>query len=449
MEEKFESFRELLHRRCGQALPVFSYARGEERRSLSWSEFSAQLQEKEREYRSSRAASVLIAAETNEDTILSLFAHVLAGQDVILADPGLSEERFVQAALAVRAEAAEADEELTERLRPVLARESGRRRETEGRLIFFTSGTSERSKAVVLTSRALCLSAWNGQSMLPCREGDVILSMLPLAHVFGFVCSLLWGMAYGACIALGRGRRHLMDDCRYFRPTILPAVPALLEALLRQNALNPELRTVLIGAAPCTEAVIRAVREKGISVRFGYGLTETASGLAISTDDDNPFAMALCPDTEVTIEEDGEIAVRTPCLMEAYLGQGNPAVDGKFFTGDRGYLDEKGALHVTGRKKEMLVLPSGVKIFCPDVERELERLMPGAEAAVVLRGGKPVLLAAGCETLQAAETAMAAYNQTVSRAEQLIRAERYPGPLPRTATGKLKRWMLEETKYEA
>ena len=165
MEEKFESFRELLHRRCGQALPVFSYARGEERRSLSWSEFSAQLQEKEREYRSSRAASVLIAAETNEDTILSLFAHVLAGQDVILADPGLSEERFVQAALAVRAEAAEADEELTERLRPVLARESGRRRETEGRLIFFTSGTSERSKAVVLTSRALCLSAWNGQSM--------------------------------------------------------------------------------------------------------------------------------------------------------------------------------------------------------------------------------------------------------------------------------------------
>jgi len=442
MEERFAGFRELLQRRSGSALPALAYDRGGEKQLLSYAGFAGQAFAREAQYRKDGAGLVLLAAETSPETVVSLFAHILAGQDVLLCDPSLPDELFLQAARMTRAEAAEADPELLELLAPALARPSGRRRGGEGRLIFFTSGTSARSKAAVLTSDAFCRSAWNGQSMLPCREGDVLLSILPLAHVFGFVCSLLWGLGYGACVALGRGRRHFLDDCRYFEPTILPAVPALLEALLRMDALNPGLRTVLIGAAPCTEQTIRAVRAKGISVRFGYGLTETASGLAISTEDDDPFAMALCPDTEAMIEE-GEIAVRTPCLMESYFGGENPAVNGKFYTGDLGYLDDRGRLHVTGRKKEMLVLPSGVKIFCPEAERALERLLPGAEAAVVLRGGRPVLLAAGCPA-ELAEKAVAAYNRTVPRAEQLAGAALHPGPLPRTATGKLKRWMLEE-----
>ena len=102
--------------------------------------------------------------------------------------------------------------------------------------------------------------------MLPCGEGDVILSLLPLSHVFGFVCSMLWGLAYGAAIALGRGVRHMFDDCKYFNPTILPAVPSLMEILYRKQVLNKGLRVVLIGAAPLSQEVTGALREAGLKV---------------------------------------------------------------------------------------------------------------------------------------------------------------------------------------
>lgn len=62
----------------------------------------------------------------------------------------------------------------------------------------FTSGTTNSSKAVVLTSSSLCASAWNGQAKCPCNETDNLLCMLPLTHVFGFVCAMLWPMSQGA-----------------------------------------------------------------------------------------------------------------------------------------------------------------------------------------------------------------------------------------------------------
>ena len=69
---------------------------------------------------------------------------------------------------------------------------------------------------------------------------DVLMCMLPLDHVFGFVCGLLWGLSCGACVALGRGQRHYFDDLKFFKPTALSAVPMLLGFLWQKQLLNRE-----------------------------------------------------------------------------------------------------------------------------------------------------------------------------------------------------------------
>ena len=85
--------------------------------------------------------------------------------------------------------------------------------EGEGQILFFTSGTVEAAKAVVLTDQSLCASAWNGGQMLPLSSEDRLLCVLPLNHVFGFVCGLLWGLSSGASVALGRGMRYWLGLC--------------------------------------------------------------------------------------------------------------------------------------------------------------------------------------------------------------------------------------------
>ena len=117
--------------------------------------------------------------------------------------------------------------------------------------------------------------------MLPLSPDDTLMCMLPLGHVFGFVCGLLWGLSSGASVALGRGSRHYMDDLLFFRPTTLSAVPLLWGFLLKYKVINPELKLVLIGAGDCSRQLLEAAHALGIRVAFGYGLTETSSGVAI------------------------------------------------------------------------------------------------------------------------------------------------------------------------
>lgn len=319
--------------------------------------------------------------------------------------------------------------------------------EYPGYLIVFTSGTSASNKAVVLSQKALAYSAWNGQAMLKCGPGDMIVSMLPLNHVFGLVCTLLWPLSFGACIGIGRGMRYYTADPKTYRTTILVTVPTLLSYLIASDSINEECHTVLVGAAPCSEKVLKAVRERGIRVSFGYGLSETASGLAISVGADDPFALDLCPDTKCTIAEDGEVLISTPCMMEGYWHrpQETEAVlkNGVLHTGDLGYLDDKGRLRLTGRKNDVLVLSNGEKIYCPEWEEKLAEKL-GPEIAVVLYKEAPALVIGNGGPEENAAGVVDRFNaeQPISKKIKYIRI--IDGPLPRTATGKLKRWKVEE-----
>ena len=394
------------------------------------------------------------------ETLIRLFAAVLTGIDVIAADPSVPQEILEQTAAAAAAEcaadptagtvAAEYAADSVARVAAAAASwdaaaawEKSPGHVPEGRLLFYTSGTTNRSRAVILTGASLCCSAWSGQSMLPCGEGDILLSMLPLAHVFGFVCTLLWGLCYGASVALSRGVRHIFDDPAFFRPTILPLVPSMILPLLRFDALPDSLRIVLVGAAPCPPETAAALNKKGIRVHTGYGLTETSSGLAISLDQDDPLSLYPCPGADLAIEEDGEISVSTPAMMQGYLGEPSPFRNGRFYTGDLGSFDEKGRLHITGRKKDMLVLSDGTKLYCPEREAALSALAGTEELAVAERSGRPVLIAGKGADPDAVRQAVDTLNKETPRSTQITDIIFLEEKLPRTAVGKLMRYKLQ------
>ena len=445
MYRKFSSFEELVNDfllRDGIAL---KYADADDTiREISYAELAEMIISEMRHIKAEDSSVEVVVDEQSPSTVVNIFAHVMAGCDIILADPLVPEEFTAWAS-----EAAEAAKAAREAMRDGLGRVVGAR--GEGELLFFTSGTTSRSKIVRLTSESFCTSAWSGQSMLACGEGDIILSVLPLSHVFGFVCAMLWGLAYGATIALGRGVRHLADDALFFKPTILPAVPSLIGALLRYDALNPELKIALIGAAPCTPEVTAAMQAKGIKVYLGYGLTETSSGIAITQDLDEPEALYPCPGADFRIEEDGEVTIATPCMMQGYIGA-EPMFDGdRFFTGDLGWFDDKGRLHLKGRKKDVLLMPDGTKIFCPEYEEDLVHLTGLPDLGITTKDGRTVLVAGSCtdnpeiagDLRRKLLKTVADYNKDLQRSQQIydviVRAE----ALPRTATGKLKRYELQ------
>ena len=377
--------------------------------------------------------------------VVELFAAVQAGLQVVLLDALAPEDTLAALLRYTDADRLWGDEELRETLSGAL---TGGVKDGRGKLLFFTSGTTERAKAVVLTEQSLCASAFNGGAMLPLSPRDTLLCMLPLGHVFGFVCGLLWGLSCGAAVALGRGARHYADDCAFFRPTALAAVPLLLGFLLQHRCVNEELKLFLVGAGDCPPELLRAAADGGRRVSFGYGLTETSSGVAISVSGD-PYAMEVCPDDTITLAEDGEILIEAPtCMMQGYYKRPEDTAavlrGGVLHTGDLGRFDADGRLHVTGRKKEMLVLPDGTKLYLPEYEGELSSALGESDLAVALRGGAPVLVLHGKET-DAREVLrkLAPALSRRPRGQQLRDVVFSPAPLPRTATGKLKRYEIQ------
>ena len=253
-------------------------------------------------------------------------------------------------------------------------------------------------------------------------------------------------------MALGRGARHYLDDCQFYRPTAVSVVPMLLGFLLQHKAVNPEMKTVLVGAGDCPPALLAAVKAMGIRVSFGYGLTETSSGVAISVGED-PYAMEVCPDDTITLAEDGEILIQAPtCMMQGYYKRPEDTAavlrSGVLYTGDLGRFDEAGRLHITGRKKDMLVLAGGTKLYLPEYEAEIARCLGRTELAVSLRNGRPVLVLQGQGSEREVIVALRPVTEKRPRGQQLIGVIFTEDPLPRTATGKIKRWELQQKVSE-
>ncbi len=296
--------------------------------------------------------------------------------------------------------------------------------ETDPASLLFTSGTAGLSKGVVLTHRNLIANAQSVDRMTGgLSPADGMLSILPLAHATEFTLGLLVPFMQGAAVHYLKkppAAATLLPALAAVRPTIVLAVPLVIEKIYRnriqprlqgswllralcripgarqllfrmlgrklEQAFGGRLRMFCIGGAALAEDVERFLAAAGFPYTVGYGLTETAP-LVTGTPPER-FVPGSCgqpiPGVEVRIADPdpetgaGEIQVRGPNVMAGYYTPpGAPAMtqpftqDGWFMTGDMGVLDAAGFLFVRGRRKNIIVHPSGKKTHPEAIEQML------------------------------------------------------------------------------
>lgn len=291
--------------------------------------------------------------------------------------------------------------------------------------LLFTSGTTAKAKAVMLSHRNICSNLMAMCSMIYIDEKDTFLSVLPLHHTYECTCGFLAQIYRGATIAYCEGLRHIVKNLQESKATMMNGVPLIFEAIYRhmweQAAKKPgmvkklkmaikvsnllrklgidlrkklfapihenfggSIRMFISGAAAIDPKVAKGFRELGITFVQGYGLTECSPIVALNRDVDfkDDAAGLPLPNMEVRIDNPnyegiGEIVVKGPNVMLGYYE--DPELtesvmkDGWFYTGDLGYIDSEKFVHITGRKKNVIVTKNGKNIYPEEIETLLNR----------------------------------------------------------------------------
>jgi|LSQX01.2.fsa_nt_gb long-chain acyl-CoA synthetase len=306
-------------------------------------------------------------------------------------------------------------------------------------ILLFTSGTTAKSKAVMLSHSNICINLMAMCQMVDIVPDDVFLSVLPLHHTYECTCGFLCPIYRGATVAVCEGLRHITRNMQESQVTVMLAVPLMVELfykrILKSATADPKLakkfriglklsnglrkigvdkrktlfkrihdtfgghlRLLIAGGAAIDPAVLKGMRDLGIFSIQGYGLTECAPILALNRDvwyNDRAAGLAL-PGVEIrVVDKDengiGEIIGKGPNVMLGYYENDEATqevmdADGFFHTGDLGYLDKDGFVIITGRKKNVIVTKNGKNIFPEEIEFLLsqsdyiqESLVSGAE----------------------------------------------------------------------
>jgi long-chain acyl-CoA synthetase len=280
-------------------------------------------------------------------------------------------------------------------------------------VILFTSGTTGSSKGVVLTHRNIASNVMGTSYHVSIHRDDVVLSVLPLHHTYECTAGFLIAIYQGAEICYAESLRRIADNLRETKATVLLGVPALFEAIFRRietgirekgqgkftfakgicsvsekllrlnirrkvfkqihDKVGGGLRLLISGGAAIDPKVSEGFRKLGINFIQGYGLTETSPIISVNRVDhfkDDSIGVPL-PDTEVKIVND-EIVVRGPGVMKGYFRNESATretlKDGWLHTGDLGYFDKQGFLHVSGRQKSVIVTPNGKNVYPEEIE---------------------------------------------------------------------------------
>jgi long-chain acyl-CoA synthetase len=295
--------------------------------------------------------------------------------------------------------------------------------------VVFTSGTTGEPKGAMLTHANLVANATALQAVFPFQPDERLLSILPLSHMFEQTCGLLAPFQVGASIIYPVSRQPsvLIRTFREFQVTMLLIVPAGLKLLdsaimrrveasgrqamfARLHRLAPHLprflkrllfrpvlagfggrfRTLGIGAAALEDDLAQRWTDMGFDVLQGYGATELSPVVSFTHPSRNRMGTVgeAVPGVEIRIAADGEIQVRGPNVFAGYWEDPSAtaaAIDdeGFYHTGDIGELDADGFLHLRGRKKDMLAMPDGTKVYPEDIEAVLARDPRLRDATVV------------------------------------------------------------------
>jgi long-chain acyl-CoA synthetase len=306
-------------------------------------------------------------------------------------------------------------------------------------IMLFTSGTTSLAKIVMLSQANICANIYSTGCIAKVTSSDTFLSFLPLHHTYESTTTFLYGLYSGITIAFCDGLRYVSQNLKEYKVTGFVCVPLILEAMYKKikkgikekhlqipfailtaisnfllkfgidirrklfksviNQLGGHLRLVIYGAAPMDKSTIKGLKNIGVELLNGYGLTEASPIVSAENDKyQKPGSVAFAlPNVEIRIDEPneqgiGEIVVKGPNIMLGYYDNKEATdevlIDGWFHTGDLGYYDKEGYLFITGRKKNVIVLKNGKNIYPEELEILVARLPYVAENMVF---GKPTV----------------------------------------------------------
>ena len=241
--------------------------------------------------------------------------------------------------------------------------------------IFFTGGTTGAPKGAVLSHRALMRGAYNAIF----KPGKVIgqhryIALLPLSHVFGLIAGTMGCFYTGNLIFTCEDMKATIGKLPVIKPTLLVIVPGIcdiLAGLVKMYGapfLGGSLRMIISGAANVPPRLVDIFTKLGVEFCFGYGLTETANLTSANADTiTHPTSIGKIYPGQETKIVDGELWVKGDNLFSGYYK--DPAKtaealteDGWLRTGDLCRFDEDGFLYITGRIKNLIILPNGENV---------------------------------------------------------------------------------------
>jgi len=299
--------------------------------------------------------------------------------------------------------------------------------------ILFTSGTTSKSKAVMLSQKNLMFNIHQQNMMINIKTEDRFLSFLPIHHVYECVCGFLTPIYKGCSVAYCEGIRYIQDNMREAQISIFLAVPLVFEKMYKKilagiekqgktelvkkmvkltNALDKvgihvkrkifkdihdqfggKVRLFIAGAASVNPETSVGYRGLGITTVQGYGLSECSPIVALNRDNyykDDAIGLPLVG-TELKIADVGEDGIGEICTKGDHVMLGyyedeektkEVLKDGWFYTGDMGYQDKEGFIHMTGRKKNVLITKNGKNVYPEEIEEVLNNSDYIAESMV-------------------------------------------------------------------
>lgn len=363
-------------------------------------------------------------------------------------------------------------------------------------MIFFTSGTTGYSKAVVLSQKNIVSDLWAAASIY--TPAGSAASFLPYHHAFGFVTSLLMPYYYGCQVFISGSLKHLTDDFKDGKPDTIFAVPMVVETFYKQiwrqarregreRTLKWALRIseatlkigvdmraklfksilaefggncqhIICGGAYLDVKYVKWFRAIGVEVLNGYGITECSPVVAVNRNNyrrDGSVGQ-LCRETEVRIVN-GEITVKGEMVMKGYYRDKRATKEvlrnGWLYTGDLGRMDEDGFLFITGRKKNLIILSNGENVSPEEIEGVLLRDRGVTEVVVYEANNRIVAAIYPSEGYLGDQDYFDAligeYNKDKPKNRQIALAELRSQALPRNNNGKiLRNKIIEESQNE-
>ena len=254
--------------------------------------------------------------------------------------------------------------------------------------IMFTSGTTGKSKGVMLTHRNLAENATCLDMKI--AERTVIMTVLPIHHAYCLSMDILKGLSLGSIICINDSLLRVAKNIKLFEPEMILMVPLMIETMakkLEENSLLPagvvkaavfgkQFHTICSGGAYLNPAYIDFFAKYGITIQQGYGMTECAPVIStnLSWNIRKNSVGQLMPNCEAKVVDE-ELWVKGSSVMMGYYKMPEETAqtlcDGWLRTGDLGYVDEEGFVYLTGRKKNLIITKNGENVSPEELENKL------------------------------------------------------------------------------